>query len=271
MKKEEREKFKQEAINKYVNENLSMNKIAKELGISDSTVKKFLQEERIEIKKNRLNYTVKENLFECIKTDEDAYWLGLLYADGNVATKGNGIELDLKKEDKYLVQRFNEYCQVSKPIKEHIVKKDKKEYISYRCSFANKTAHDNLIKLGCVSAKSLILKCPTQEQVPDKFLPAFIRGYCDGDGYVRWEEIRHKEIVLLGTEDFLTGIQQRMKWEKFSCIRPDGKSKNFRLEIWRMNDVYKILSLLYKDVDLCLKRKQAIFYKAQDYMERHSQ
>ena len=90
MKKEEREKFKQEAINKYVNENLSMNKIAKELGISDSTVKKFLQEERIEIKKIRLNYTVKENLFECIKTCAEYYGInygtmrGWLSGEGHI-------------------------------------------------------------------------------------------------------------------------------------------------------------------------------------------
>lgn len=271
MKNEERKNFKQKAIKMYTKENLSMNKISKELGISDSTVKRFLQEENIKIKKIRLNYTVKENLFEKIETEEDAYWLGLLYADGNISTKGNGVELDLKAEDKYLVQKFNDYCQISKSIKQHIIKKDEKEYISYRCSFADKKAHDNLMKLGCVNAKSLILKCPTKEQVPDKLLSAFVRGYCDGDGYVRWEEVRHKEIVLLGTENFLTGIQKRMNWENCSHIRPDGKCKNFRLEIWKMNYVYEILSLLYKDVDLCLKRKQQIFYKAQEYMERHSQ
>lgn len=271
MKKKEREILKQRSIQMYTKENYSMNKIAKELSISDSTVKKFLQEENIEIKKIRLNYTVKENLFKEITNDEDAYWLGLLYADGNVSSKGNSIELDLKAEDKYLVQLFKEYCQLSKPLKEHIIKRNNKEYVSYRCSFANKEAHDNLINLGCVSAKSLILKCPTEEQVPDKFLPAFIRGYCDGDGYVRWEEIRHKEIVLLGTEEFLEGIQKRMGWQEFSNIRPDGKCKNFRLEIWRMKNVYEVLSLLYKDKELCLKRKQKIFYKAQEYMERYSQ
>lgn len=70
----------------------------------------------------------------------------------------------------------------------------------------------------------------------------------------------------MGTEDFLEGIVSRMKWQDFAHVRPDGKSKNFRLEIWRMNDVYNVLSLLYKNVDLCLKRKQAVYFKAQQYM-----
>ena len=117
----------------------------------------------------------------------------------------------------------------------------------------------------------MILKCPTKEQVPDELLPAFIRGYCDGDGYVRWEEIRHKEIVILGTLDFLDGIVKRMHWEDIAHIRPDNSGKIFRLEIWRMNYVYEILKLLYKDVELCLTRKQNVYYKAQKYMESHSQ
>lgn len=268
MIKENREEYKQKAIKMYIEEKLSMNKIAKILGISDTTVKKFLTEENIEIQKIRLNYSVKDNLFYKIETEEDAYWLGLLYADGNVSTKGNCIELDLKEEDKYLVEQFREYCGVTKPLAKHIIKRNNKEYVSYRCTFANKTAHDNLIKQGCVNAKSLILKCPTKEQVPDNLLPAFIRGYCDGDGYIRWEQIRHKEIILLGTQDFLEGIIERMKWQNIAHVRPDGTCKNFRLEIWKMKAVYEILSLLYKDKDLCLKRKQKVYYKAQEYMER---
>ena len=59
-----------------------------------------------------------------------------------------------------------------------------------------------------------------------------------------------------------------MKWQNIAHVRPDGKSKNFRLEIWRMNDVYNVLSLLYKDAKLCLKRKQMVYFKAQEYMEQ---
>lgn len=268
MKKEERNIYKQKAIDLYTNKQLSMNKIAQQLGISDSTVKKFLTEENIEIRKKRVSYDVKENLFNTIKTEEDAYWLGLLYADGNVSSKGYGIELDLKEEDQYLVEQFREYCGVTKPLSKHVIKRNNKEYISYRCNFANEDCHKNLIEKGCLSAKSLILKCPTKEQVPDNLLLPFIRGYCDGDGYVRWEEIRHKEIVLLGTQDFLEGIIKRMKWQNIAHVRPDGKSKNFRLEIWRMNDVYNVLSLLYKDAKLCLKRKQMVYFRAQEYMEQ---
>lgn len=269
MTKEERPILKQKAIELYTKENLSMNKISKMLDISDSTVKRFLTEEGIEIvKKPRLDYTVKENLFYEIKNAEDAYWLGLLYADGNVSKTGYYVELDLKESDKYLVEKFKDYCKCTKELGKHIINRNNKQYVSYRCAFSNQQCHDNLIKQGCVPAKSLILKCPTEEQVPQEFLPAFIRGYCDGDGYVRWEEIRHKEIVLLGTQEFLEGIIKRMNWENIAHVRPDGSCKNFRLEIWRMEAVYQVLELLYKDQDLCLKRKQQVYYNAKEYMDK---
>ena len=214
MKKEERNIYKQQAIDLYINEKLSMNKIAKILKISDSTVKTFLDEENIEIRKNYLSYTVKPDLFKEIKTEEDAYWLGLLYADGYVASKGYGVELSLKAEDQYLVQQFNDYCGVTKPLKQHIIRKNNKEYISYRCNFTDKNAHDNLIQKGCLQAKSLILKCPTEEQVPTHLLPDFIRGYCDGDGtlgvyrHSKTNPSMEESLMFVGTKPFLEGVQK---------------------------------------------------------------
>lgn len=43
---------------------------------------------------------------------------------------------------------------------------------------------DDLKQLGCIERKSLILKFPTEEQVPFDLLHHFIRGYFDGDGSI---------------------------------------------------------------------------------------
>lgn len=39
---------------------------------------------------------------------------------------------------------------------------------------------EDLINLGCVPNKSLILKFPTFDIVPEKYMSHFIRGYFDG-------------------------------------------------------------------------------------------
>lgn len=268
MKKINDEKIVSYIINGYVAEKKSMNKISKELGISDSTVKRILVENKIEIKKRNLSYEVNENLFSKIESEEDAYWLGFMYADGNVKKNGNEISLDLKEEDKYQLENFRKYCGLTKQLRRHIIIKNNKEYISYCCNFSNERVKQNLINAGCIPNKSLVLKCPNEEQVPQKIFTAFVRGYCDGDGYVRWNsgEDRHKEVCLLGTEDFLKGVSKRMKWEQFATIYKDKNSNIFKLSIYQKDKVYNILKQLY-DTDLCLLRKKEIFLKAKEEMQ----
>lgn len=262
---EERSQIREQVVQEFVQNQKSMAAISRETGLSSYMVKKLLVEANVET--SRKPAPPRPHLFEKIETEEDAYWLGLLYADGNVGKKDNGIALDLKESDKYLVEQFRQYCGIEKELVPHIIRRNGKEYVSYVCRFYNKEVKENLIKLGCVPAKSLILTCPTKEQVPDHLFPAFVRGYCDGDGYVRWEEIRHKEFILLGTEEFLTVLAKRMGWNT-AYIHPDGTCKNFKLEIWKMNEVYDILSLLYEGQELCLKRKQEVFLKAKTYMDK---
>ena len=48
---------------------------------------------------------------------------------------------------------------------------------AYRYSFRSQSCKADLIKQGCMPAKSLILKFPTEKQVPKNLLAPFIRGY----------------------------------------------------------------------------------------------
>ena len=51
-------------------------------------------------------YTLNENYFEQIDTQEKAYFLGFLWADG---CNCNGvIHLVLQEKDKYILEKFNE-------------------------------------------------------------------------------------------------------------------------------------------------------------------
>ena len=62
--------------------------ISKELKISDSRFSKYLRECGIETNKYH-KPKIDENVFNIIDTEEKAYWLGFLYADGCI-TKRNG-------------------------------------------------------------------------------------------------------------------------------------------------------------------------------------
>ena len=245
----------------------SINFIAKELSISWDTVKRFLLKEEISLNKN-LNQFQKEQdlnyLFEKIDNSETAYWLGFLYADGSIRSgTRNEISLDLKEEDLETIEAFHSFCNNKNNIREHIIKRNGKEFKSYVSSFSNKKVKENLIKLGCTPKKSLTLEFPSEEQVPQEFLYDFMRGYFDGDGYGRYDLEKHKyDIVILGTENFLKGAATRLEISDIVKIQSTN-TKVFSLTFCGKENVYNFLKSLYDNDRIALNRKKQIFLQAQ--------
>jgi len=245
----------------------SINCIAKKMNVSWDTVKRFLIKENVSLQKN-LNQFQKEqhldSLFEKIDNDEAAYWLGFLYADGSIRSgTRNEITLDLKEEDLDTIKAFHAFCHNQNNIREHTIKRNGKEFKSYVSGFSNKQVKENLINLGCVPKKSLTLTFPSEQQVPNEFLYDFIRGYFDGDGYVRYDTQNHKyDIVILGTEQFLQGVVKRLDLLEIAKIQPT-QSKAFSLAIYGKEHVYNFLKNLYDNDKIALKRKKQIFLQAQ--------
>lgn len=153
-------------------------------------------------------------MFEKINTEEDAYWLGFLYADGCVHSSPGDykIELSLKEEDYSHLEKYKKYIGRDNKISYRASSK------SYRYNFRDKNTHSNLIKLGCVPAKSLILNFPTKEQVPDELLRHFVRGYFDGDGSF-WYENKFG-LSILSSKSFLEGLKYRVPKLKNLNIYP---------------------------------------------------
>lgn len=259
---------KSKIIELYTIGNKSINQIAKELNISWGTVKKCLIEEDIEIISNRNQYScnnnINENLFKEINDSNSAYWLGFLYADGNIRDGNrNEISLELKEEDFDTIKDFHEYCGNKNSIRKHVIKRNNKEYYSYISSFSSKQVKENLINLGCVPKKSLILKCPSNTQVPKEYFYDFLRGYIDGDGYIQYDFDKYRyRIVICGTKEMLQGIITRCEWFEYCSITKDNKSSIYTLTISNKENVYNILSKLYENSKYHLKRKFDIFQAA---------
>ena len=137
--------------------------------------------------------------FEIIDTEEKAYWLGFLYADGSVSSTDNRIELGLAEKDLNHIEKFKEFIGIPNKISYRPQTK------SYRYSFKSIPCKEDLIKHGCVPKKSLILKFPTEEQVPEHLIRHFIRGYFDGDGWFS-NTSSCFQVGIIGTEDFIRGF-----------------------------------------------------------------
>lgn len=247
----------------------SVDATAKELGINWSTCKRILQEYGVVTDSNRNQFGVYPiyNLFQKIENQYDAYWLGMLYADGWIRSDVN--QIGLGSTDRELIEWFKDYTQSPNSIQTR-----KKDYMVgklapdgsgrvfqsskplYTLEFSCKLTKQNLIKLGCMPKKSKILQCPTQEQVPDLFLWHFIRGYIDGDGWLRWDDESHRySFGLMGTQHFLEGILTRLQILHYGKIRKKEDSDICTFSIEKKALVEKMLHNLYDSADIYLSRK----------------
>lgn len=80
--------------------------IAKELGVGKKSVSHWIRKaghktdpKNVRNTKPLRTYSLDENVFEVVDTEEKAYWLGFLYADGYVSDAKNDIEIGLAEKD----------------------------------------------------------------------------------------------------------------------------------------------------------------------------
>ena len=70
-------------------------------------------------------YPVDEQFFDEIDSEEKAYFLGMLYADGTNSMKKTEVSLRLQEEDYEILTKLNNLLQPTKPLRPII--RDKKE------------------------------------------------------------------------------------------------------------------------------------------------
>ncbi|HAR84094.1 MAG TPA: hypothetical protein DCR69_00020 [Clostridium sp.] len=206
-----------------------------------------------------LKYIQNDSFFEKIDNERNAYWLGFLYADGCVSEKSENnkrIIIQLHPDDRYILEQLLKDMNSNRPIYVN-----KKGYVSVNIN-STKMAND-LINLGCIPRKSLVLKFPDENIVPRQLINHFIRGYLDGDGcistYVMLKKGRKVptfmcEIKFIGTYDMLYGIKKYFNSEKNILINKHSPSS---CQISFAGKKYKeIVDSLYDNATIYLKRKK---------------
>ena len=187
--------------------------------------------------------------FHTIDTEEKAYWLGFLYADGSVGSKEDKVELGLAEKDYHHLEKFKNFIGLPNKISYRESTK------SYRYSFRSKSCKQDLISQGCIPKKSLILKFPTEEQVPRELIRHFIRGYFDGDGWFS-NTGSCFQVGIIGTEDFIKGFLEYApitKDNKIFIVHREGGAKRYVFS--KLEDVTNFLNWIYKDSKIYLDRK----------------
>jgi len=154
---------------------------------------------------------LKERFFEKIDTNEKAYWLGFMYADGYIIEEFDNyriyyrIGLKIKIDDEELIDRFMRTLYLN-PDYKHRYKELQNiegkfyEVEYFRIHFANQVMAGDLIEHGVIPKKSKIIRLPCLNSC--ELYLSFILGCFDGDG----EEGTSR--LWSGSREFLEDIKK---------------------------------------------------------------
>lgn len=233
--------------------------ILKKWGISGRHYKDIILKKGGVLKKIPSWYSFNIDYFEKIDTEDKAYFLGFIVADGCINSKKNSISI-IQKET-YILHEFKNYINF-----EGNIFNSNTSNISSITVTSSKTKSD-LEKLGICSNKTYDVKYPS---ISEDLENHFMRGVFDGDGCIslrtdkRDNSQRGQVNICSGSYDFIKEYYSKLvKYANLSgknSIRTP-KGSYYVIDWGGLTDVENIYNFLYKNASVYLRRKRQTFDK----------
>lgn len=217
-------------------------------------IKTLSQAERSKIQsQNARKYNISQDYFKTWSHNM-AYIFGLWCADGCIYG-GKMFDITLHHKDQYILKRVAQELQYEGNLYDYVDKQ------ASRLNFSCVIIYNDLVALGGCENKSMVLKFP---EVPEEFLPDFIRGYFDGDGCIT--EIKGKRInsaFTSGSKQFLDKLLQILK-EKAGIEGGSYDPSSYSLRFGK-KDTIRLGKYMYRNnPELFLLRKRQKFCKEEN-------
>lgn len=232
-------RFMREQVIKLVREGHTLKSCALELNMSRSKLYRLLDKWNITKKSIQFN----EKFFESIDCESKAYWLGFIMADGCVSmTQHPKVQIKLHGKDEQHLIKWHKAIRSCNKLS--TIEGKHKQSTHY----SQKMCHD-LIRLGCIPNKSLLLEFPC---IPNHLNHHFIRGYFDGDGCVCFSN--NRKISFVGTKIFLETLRKKLNAKGYFSTA----GRAFHWGVHGNVITKKIIDYMYADATIWLDRKEEI-------------
>lgn len=164
--KEQKEYIRKELLKK-----VSLTKIANVLNISDETLRKKIPDIMGKDFNLRRKSYINLNYFEQVDTEEKAYWLGFLAADGYIVH--NELNIQLQAQDKKHLEKFSLALNANLTIRDiNQTNNFGTRYFHHRVSIQSDKITQDLEKYGVGKNKSLTLSFP--KNIDSELIPYWI-------------------------------------------------------------------------------------------------
>lgn len=250
-----------------------------------SDICKILQRSKsaVELKASRLGlkkypYTCDYNYFDNIDTEDKAYWLGFLSADGwtskNEKSNAGATGIDLQYGDINHLKKFNKCINGNYKITDkwkecNISTKDKtKKHHICSIRIFSLTMHEALVNKGFTKNKSYEFKIPDMDE---SLIRHFIRGYFDGDGcFTFTNKTFHVSFITASkflSDDIVNILKSKGLNVAVESYVNSCDTTMYRPTMYRINDKIKFLDWIYEDCKTYLDRKYKKYLKVKKHHE----
>lgn len=213
------------------------------------------------IRKHKIN----EHFFKTIDSENKAYWLGFIAADGCVSKDLKVLKIRLSIKDREHLEKIRTDLGSDAPITIIDTFNFGKNYQLVSINFCSKILNQDLYNLNIIPNKTLTLQTTPKNLLGD-FEKDYWRGLIDGDGHIdsirRSGRKREWRIGLTGTESITNDFT---KFILDNNIK--SKAKPIQVgKIWAVSFngtllAKQIIKLLYNDASIYLDRKKEMGYR----------
>lgn len=252
-----------EICNDYLTKKYSSRELGIKYSLSKTTILKILERNNIQpINKRLVNNDLDINYFEKINTEQKAYYLGFIFADGRVSN--NALFIDINEKDIDILISFRKEIRSKAKISTRI----KEKSCMNRITIKNKGFTNYLSQYGIIDNKTKNTHHLPYEKIPKELWKHFLRGLIDGDGCVIKTKKNRYHIGYVTqyastANDFIYMMNELIedKW-KNKIIQ---KNKKYAIvQIQKYNQVKQLAIVLYMNSNIHLNRK---FQMAQEIVD----
>lgn len=231
----------------------------------------------IQLKAQRLGmkkypYSCNYNFFEVIDTEEKAYWLGFLTADGwinqNQKTGSGTTGVELQYGDIEHLRKFNKSLNGNYKITDRWrscpISSSNPYKKNHSCVLRifSRIMYQSLVKLGFTNNKSFDGYIP---DIPINLQHHYIRGYFDGNGTICVSNNRLDVRFCTASMKLKDGLikvclNNNIKLEDYQSVNENGIIVYYP-EAISVNNKIALLDYMYKDATIYLDRKYKKYLK----------
>lgn len=199
-------------------------------------------------------YYMNEDFFEVIDTEEKAYFLGFIAADGWVDPLMQRVRLQIHSKDSDVLHKLASATNCTAPV----IYFQHHGHPHCKLSLNSKKLKQDVINKGIGTRKSLTMNSEVLRHIPDALVCHFMRGYFDGDGHIslglKYSSGVKYTLSVIGTKKFLEDTFGTY------CINNADIKKYKTCDMWHwtnssMINIVSSLKFLYEGATVFMNRK----------------